>query len=160
MFALAVLAFLAVPQVGAGSQPEAGYRVHMKAGTFEDVRDDLHNAVLDRGFVIDFVGHFNDMLGRTANVAGQDGGAAPSSPYVHAEYFHFCPAKLTHEAVGASPRAIANCPLTMFIYELAAKPGQITVGYRLPVATPNPALQAVDAKLGKLLEDIAADATK
>ncbi|MBS0241507.1 MAG: DUF302 domain-containing protein [Proteobacteria bacterium] len=133
-----------------------GYRVRTKAAKFEDVRDDVRDAIVNKGYVIDFSGHFNDMLERTA----KDAGTGAPSPYKNAEYMTFCPAKLTHEAVHVSPFAIANCPITIFVFEAAAEPGKINVGYRLPTAVQSEAMRPVSDKFIALLDAIAAEATK
>ena len=54
---------------------DLGYRVHTKKGTFDNVRDDVKDAIVNRGFVIDYVGHFNQMLERTAEAAGRSAGS-------------------------------------------------------------------------------------
>jgi hypothetical protein len=139
---------------------EFGYRVYTKAGKFEDVRDDVKDAIINRGFVIDYVGYFNTMLERTAEATSSVTPLGAKSPYKNAEYMQFCPAKLTHEAVSATPFAIANCPIAIFVYEVAADPGKINVGYRLPVATPSRVMRQVNDKLMALLDEIASEATK
>ena len=93
-------------------------------------------------------------------IAGSASGREVVSPYANAEYIQFCPSKLTHEAVSVTPYSIANCPIALFVYELRGQPGKVTVGYRLPVATPSSRMEAVNAKLTALLEDIAKEATK
>lgn len=139
---------------------DLGYRVYSKSAKFEDVRDDAKDAIINRGFVIDYVGHFNTMLERTAVDTGSVTALGAKSPYKNAEYMQFCPAKLTHEAVSATPFAIANCPIAIFVYEVAAESGKIHVGYRLPVATPSKLMRKVNEKLVALLEGIAKEATK
>jgi hypothetical protein len=139
---------------------DLGYRVHTKTGTYANVRDDLKDAIVNRGFVIDYVGQFNAMLERTAEAVGRDAGGGTPSPYLNAEYMQFCPSKLTHEGVSASPHSIANCPVALFVYELRAEPQKIVVGYRLPIGTPSKRVKEVNAKLSTLLESIAKEATK
>jgi hypothetical protein len=60
----------------------------------------------------------------------------------------------------ADPVNVGFCPYVVFIYETAASPGTIHVGYRRPnlqgSAQSKAALQAV----GKLLDGIAKDAVK
>ncbi|MGE3918125.1 MAG: hypothetical protein AB7F78_20710 [Hyphomicrobiaceae bacterium] len=157
--AFVLIASLAVTQVAMAAD-ELGYRVHTKAGKFEDVRDDLKDAIVNRGFVIDYVGHFNAMLERTAEATGSVTPLGAKSPYKQAEYMQFCPSKLTHEAVSATPFAIANCPIAIFVYETGAEPGKIQVGYRLPAATPSKVLRKVNDKLTALLDGIAKEVTK
>lgn len=144
--------------VAAASEP--GYKVVVKPGTYEDVRDNVKDAIIGRGFVIDYVGQFNDMLERTAEATGSVTEAGRKSPYRKAEYMQFCPSKLTHEAVSASPFAIANCPIAIFVYELGYEPGKINVGYRLPLDSPSKRVREVNAKLEAMLAGIVAEATK
>ncbi|MGE0766425.1 MAG: hypothetical protein AB7L90_08175 [Hyphomicrobiaceae bacterium] len=152
VLALTGLAIAMPPTLAAD---DVGYRAHTKAGKFENVRDDAKDAIIGRGFVIDHVGRLDDMLERTAEAIGN----AAQSPYKNAVYFQFCPAKLTHEAVSATPFAIANCPIAIFVFEAAVEPGRIQVGYRLPVKTDVPAMRTVNEKLAALLDEIAAEAT-
>jgi hypothetical protein len=139
---------------------ELGYRVYTKAGKYRDVRDDVKDAIINRGFVIDFVGHINTMLERTAEATGSITPLGAKTPYKDAEYMLFCPAKLTHEAVSATPFAIANCPISIFVFEAAADPGKINVGYRLPPETPSRVLRQVNDKFIAILDEIAKEATK
>ncbi|MDX2159002.1 MAG: hypothetical protein SFW09_21065 [Hyphomicrobiaceae bacterium] len=157
-FVAALVAFgLAVPPAAA---QDVGYRVHTKKGAYATVREDLKDAIINRGFVIDYEGHFNKMLERTAEAAGRATATGTPSPYANAEYLQVCPSKLTHEAVSATPFGIANCPISVFVYELRAEPGKIVVGYRLPVGSPSKRVKEVNKKLVDLLEGIAKEATK
>jgi hypothetical protein len=158
--AVAAAALGAAALVPTASAEDLGYRVHTKQGTYANVRDDLKDAIVNRGFVIDYVGQFNSMLERTADAVGRDAGGGTPSPYLAAEYVQFCPAKLTHESVSASPHGIANCPIALFVYELRAEPQKIVVGYRLPVGAPSKRVKEVNDKLTALLEGIAKEATK
>ena len=152
---LAVVLALAALLVGSAAfaADDMGYRVYTTDGKFEDVRDDLKNAIINKGFVIDHVGRFNDMLERTAEATG-----GVMSPYKNAEYLQFCPVKLTHDAVNATPLAIANCPISIFVFEARADAGTVQLGYRLPPATPSPALRDINAKLEALLDSLAKEA--
>ncbi|KAB2920474.1 MAG: DUF302 domain-containing protein [Hyphomicrobiaceae bacterium] len=145
---------------GAQADAEFGYRTYAKTGTFEDVRDDLKDAIINRGFVIDYVGHFNAMLERTAEAAQSVTKEGVKSPYRNAQFVQFCPAKLVHESVSASPVGIANCPIAVFVYELRIEPGKIHIGYRLPVASQSQQVKKVNDKLAALLHEIALEATK
>ncbi len=139
---------------------DLGYREFAKAAAFEDVNDNLKDAILKRGFVIDYVGQFNAMLERTAKDTGTVTSGGNKSPYKNAQFVQFCPAKLTHEAVNASPLAIANCPIAIFIYELSYEPGKVRVGYRMPVASPSKRVNEINEKIAATLQEIATEATK
>lgn len=152
--------WLSLFAISAGAADAPGYRVYTKAARFEDVRDDVKDAIVNRGFVIDYEGHLGAMLERTAEAAGNATASGAGLRYRHAEYVQFCPSKLTHEAVRASPFAIANCPISIFVYEARAEPGKIVVGFRLPVAAPSDTLREINGKLISLLDGIAVEATK
>lgn len=139
---------------------DVGYRTYTKTGSFEDVKESLSDAIVKRGYVVDYVGQLNAMLQRTARDTGTVTPAGNVSPYKNAQFLQFCPSQLTHEAVNASPLAIANCPIAFFVYELAYEPGKVVLGYRVPVASPSKRVGEINGKLSALLEEIAQEATK
>ena len=149
---LAAALMAAIPPVGA--EP-SGLKEMTKSGTYAEVRDDLKNAIVNRGFVVDYVGQFNGMLERTSEAVG-----AAKTPYTNAEFMQFCAAKLTHDAVAATPANIVNCPYTLFVYELASKAGEIHIGYRRPVSGGGDASDKAVAAIDTLLAEIVAEVAK
>lgn len=139
---------------------DLGYKSFAKVGAFADVSENLKDAILKRGYVIDYVGQFNAMLQRTAKDTETVTQAGSTSPYRNAEFVQFCPSKLTHEAVNASPLAIANCPIAFFVYELAYEPGKVQVGFRLPVPSASKRVTEVNDRITTLMQEIAEEATK
>lgn len=137
-----------------------GYRVMAKQGAFEAVAEDVREAIIKRGYVIDYTGQLNAMLVRTAIDTGTVTGSGKESPYRNAIFVQFCPARLTHEAVNASPLAIANCPVAIHVFETTAEPGKVQVGYRLPEVSPSKLVTRVNAKLADVLAEIVAEATR
>lgn len=158
--ALAVAAGLMLVSTQPGAAQSPGYRESVKAAPYQDVFEDLKDAILKRGYVIDYVGQLNAMLERTAADTGTITSGGNKSPYANAQYVQFCPAKLTHEAVNASPMAIANCPVAIFIYELNYERGKVHVGYRMPVESASKRVNEVNARLVKELQEITAAVTK
>lgn len=153
---LALAAALAVMAIGQPAVADApGVNEKTKQGKFSDVRDDIKNAIINRGYVVDYVGQFNGMLERTSEAVG-----GAKSPYSNAEFMQFCAAKLTHEAIAASPQNIVNCPYVVYVYETVAKPGEVHVGYRQPVSGSGDASKAAVGKIEALLRDIVAEAAK
>ena len=130
-----------------------------KKGTFSDVFQDLKDAVINRGLVIDYTGHVDKMLERTAKSAGSVTESGDKSPYLHAKYVQFCSAKLTHESVSANPYNLAICPYIVFIFETKAEPGKIVVGYRKPQPGPSRLSKKAFAKVTKLLAEISKEVT-
>jgi uncharacterized protein (DUF302 family) len=123
-------------------------------GAFEDVKFELNNAIVSRGYVIDFAGNIGAMLVRT----GADVGSTKPI-YKNAEYMTFCSAKLSRDMMEADPLNIAFCPYVVFVFESADKPGQVTVGYRRPEArgpaASAKALTAIDSLLDQIIKDAA-----
>lgn len=153
LLALAVIA-------GAATAADIGYKNYVKAGAYDDIAENLKDAIIKRGYVIDYVGQFNAMLERTAADTGTITAGGNKSPYKNAQYVQFCPSKLTHEAVNASPFAIANCPVALFVYETNYEAGKVHVGYRLPVESPSKRVNEVNSRLTALLHEIATEVTK
>lgn len=156
--AFATVVLLALAPAWAADAP--GYKVHHKKANYEDVRDGLEQAIVSKGYVVDYIGHFNTMLERTSEAAGSVSALGLKSPYKNAQYMQFCAAKLTHEAVSANPHAIANCPYVLFVYELAREPGEIHVGYRPPVGGPSMVTQKINKQIEALMDEIAQAAFK
>ena len=44
------------------AQTDSGYKIYTKAGKFDDVSEALKDAILKRGFVVDYTGELNKML--------------------------------------------------------------------------------------------------
>ena len=97
-------------------------------------------------------------LERTSEAAGSVTEEGAKSPYKHAKYVQFCSAKLTHEAVSASPLNIGICPYVTFVIESRAEPGKITVGYRRPIPGPSKKTKKAFAKIDALLDEISKEA--
>lgn len=131
----------------------AGITSKTKNGAYEDVMQDLQDAIINKGFVIDYIGNVDDMLKRTGGTVGSE------SPYLAAKYLHFCSAQLTHAAVEADPLNLAVCPYVVFVYEAKAQPGTIVVGYRdMPNGANEASTSAID-EIEKLLDEVIAEAT-
>lgn len=139
----------------APSATAAELKTYSKKATYDDVRFDLTDAIVSKGLKVDANGKVGAMLART----GKDLGTTKKI-YKNAEYFAFCSAKLSRQMMEADPGNLGFCPFVMFMYETAAKPGEIVVGYRRPPlngsAASKPAFEAID----KLLNGIAKAATQ
>lgn len=151
LFSLALLA-----PAGAQTSEENPHAKTIKA-SFEDVMLELQDAVIGRGLVIDYTGHVDKMLERTADAAGSVTAEGSPSPYLNAKYIQFCSAKLTHEAVSANPQNLSICPYLVFVYETKAEPGTVHVGYRQPVFGPSKASKGISEKINAFLQEIVDD---
>lgn len=156
---LSCIVLTATAVSAAQAAQQNGYKHVTKTGHFEDVFQDLKDAIINRGLVIDYVGHVGKMLERTSVAAGSVTESGSKSPYIHAKYLQFCSAKLTHESVSASPYNLAICPYVVFIFEAKSKPGEIVVGYRRPVPGPSKRTREAFAKIESLLKSILKEAS-
>jgi len=138
-------AFVLPTQAG---ELKESYYLAQTDSSFNDVMSDLNDAVVNRGLVVDFVGHVGDMLSRTANAANS------KSPYVNAKYLQFCSSKLTHAAVAANVENMAICPYVLFAYEVTETPGKVMVGYRRPSGASDPASKVAIKNIEDLLRSI------
>ena len=93
---------------------------------FADVTSGIENAIVNRGFKVDYHGFIGDMLKRTASDV--DAGKAL---YKDAEFFTFCSAVVSRKVMEGDIGDIAYCPYVVFAYETADKPGAVTVGFRM-----------------------------
>ena len=154
LLAAAALALtLLAPSQGAAQT--LGVVSYSKKASYDDVKFELNNAIVGRGLTIDFNGQLGKMLERT----GPDVGSAKAI-YKNAEYFAFCSAKLSRAAMEADPANIAGCPFVVFMYETAAAPGVVHVGYRRQPVRVSPASRRAHAEINRLLDGIAKDAVK
>ncbi|MFN0263418.1 DUF302 domain-containing protein [Tepidamorphus sp. 3E244] len=92
---------------------------------FATVAQDLNDAIVNKGYVVDYHGFIGDMLKRTAEDVG-----ATETIYKDAEFFTFCSAVVSREVMEVEIGNIAFCPYVLFVYEAAATPGTVTVGFR------------------------------
>ncbi len=142
-----LVALLFSPLTAMSAEP--GNNIKIVEADFAQVFQDLQDEVINKGLVIDYIGHVDTMLERTSEASG-----ASESPYLHAKYFQFCSSALTHEAVAADSQNLAMCPYLVFAYETKAKTGNVSVGFRDPTLTSSEKSQAVAAKIRNLLQGI------
>ncbi len=120
---------------------------------FDDVRQDLADAVINRGFVIDYEARIGGMLDRTAGDVG-----AVKTIYKNAEAVQFCSATVSRRAMEADPANIAFCPYVLFVYEPADEAGMVTVGFRRMPEIGSDASRAALAEVNVLLDEIVKEA--
>lgn len=148
----AALAGLAVGSVGAYAEP-AGITLYTAEAPFDDVRRDLADAIVNRGFVIDYEARIGDMLNRTAADVG-----AEKTVFDKADALQFCSATLSRRTVEADPANIAFCPYVLFAYQLAGQPETTYVGFRQLGEGGSEASKAALGEVNALLDEIAKEA--
>lgn len=148
----AVVLFVGVPQ--ALADEARGFKSYEKTGTFENLYSSLQDAIINKGLVIDYVGHLDQMLERTSKTVGSVTEKGSKSPYLAAKFLQFCSAKLSHDVISANPQNIAICPYVVFIYEEKSTPGIIHVGFRRPITGPSKRSRKALEKVENLLDSI------
>jgi uncharacterized protein (DUF302 family) len=93
--------------------------------SYADVVFALENAIINRGFKVDYHGFIGDMLERTGSDVG-----SKKQVYENAEFFTFCSAVLSRKMMEEDSANIAYCPYVIFVYSDAAEPGKVSVGHR------------------------------
>ena len=115
---------------------------------FGDVAQAAEDAIVNRGYAIDYHGFIGDMLKRTAADVG-----ATKQLYNDAEFFTFCSAVVSRKVMEEDAADIAYCPYVVFVYEAAETPGKVTVGFRsLPAGG---ARDTVNTMLSEIIEEAA-----
>lgn len=138
----------------ADNHPQVGYSIKKINAGFEDVFSELQDVVINKGLVIDLVGHVDKMIERTADATGSVTESGSKSPYVAAKYILFCSAKLTQQAISASTENLGICPYVVFAYETKAQPGITRVGYRKPIFGQSRTSHKISAKINAFLQSI------
>jgi len=116
---------------------------------FDDARDEIENAILSQGLVVDSNSKVGEMLNRTAPDLG-----IQENVYNRAETWHFCSALLSHQLIAADPHNIAFCPYVIFAYETTQSPGEVVIGYRKPALQGSAETVDVLTKIDRLLRSI------
>ena len=118
---------------------------------FESVKENVEDAIIDRGMVIGRTLHAREMLERT----GPDLGFS-RSVYLEAVTLEFCSAAISHRMIATDPVNIVVCPFTIAVYVKADEPDNVFVSFRRPVPVGDDGSIAAD--IFSLLDGIAREA--
>lgn len=121
VFGLGLAALAAMPAQAAGDDV---FTVVTEV-PFADAAQGVTDAIINKGFKVDYHGFIGEMLKRTADDVG-----ATKELYTDAEFFTFCSAVVSRDVMEADIGDIAYCPYVVFVYEDAATPGKVTIGHR------------------------------
>ena len=121
--------------------------------SFEDALFDLKEALTNKGLVVDHEAKVANMLNRTAKDVG-----ATTTVYKHGQVVEFCSASLSRRAMEADPLNMAFCPYTMFVYETIAKPGTITIGYKVLDGAATPKSKKALDDVNKIMDSMVREA--
>ncbi|CCQ74264.1 DUF302 domain-containing protein [Magnetospira sp. QH-2] len=155
IFTVLVLAVVAAGMTISAAQAGGGRHLQMyqTQGMFADVKQDILNAVANKGFVVDYVARLGDMLKRTGPAVGS------SKPiYEEAEMLQFCSAKYSRAAMEIDPSNIVFCPYVIVVYTLPEDPKTVHVGYRRPMAGGSLASRKALMEIESLLDGVVREA--
>lgn len=111
---------------------------------FDDAAFAVENAIINEGLVIDLRSHVGEMLART----GADMGAE-AELFTAADIFSFCSARVSRAVIEADLTNVQFCPYNIFLYELAANPGEVVIGHR---HYPGDSMAPVNEMLNRLVD--------
>lgn len=122
---------------------------------FDEVRQDLMDAIVNRGYVIDYEAFVGEMLART----GADVGAEKTIfKDGNANVMQFCSAVLSRNAMEADIMNLSFCPYGVFVYENAEAAGTVTVGFRRLDEIGSDESKAAIGEVNAVLDEIAKEA--
>lgn len=101
--------------------------VYTTHGSFNNVKNDIVDAITDRGMVVSYVAHVKSMLDRTAKAVGEK-----DSVYEDGETILVCKSGLSHDLAKENPHNIVLCPWGISVYTLKDKPDTVYVSTRAP----------------------------
>lgn len=96
---------------------------------FDYIRDNVRNAIIERGMNIANELHASEMLNRTAPDLGIE-----RDVFLDAVSIEFCSAMISHKLVIAHSSNMVLCPFTISVYVLSADPDKVYIAYKPPTA--------------------------
>lgn len=148
---IAVISLIACsqqPETHSSPDSASYIKIYSTESSFDDAKDDLLMAIEARGLVVSYTSHAQEMLDRTAAVAGVE-----TPVYDRAEIILFCKADLSHKLVADNPHNIVLCPYAIAIYALHKKPENIYLSFREPEASES-ATKPIRQLLVEIIEDV------
>lgn len=120
---------------------------------FENIRDNIKDAIADRGIKINNISHIGNMLARTAAAVG-----GSKLVYKEAEALEFCSSTISRAMMEADPHNISYCPYIIAIYVIPEEAETVYVSYRKPPLVGDQASMDSLKTVGDLLDGIVNDA--
>lgn len=139
-----LVALLLSASAAMAEEPPVTHRV---TDSFDNVAFAVESAIVGAGLVIDHVSHTGEMLERTRADVGSD-----MVIFTQADIFTFCSAEISRKVMEADISNVQHCPYGIFVYELAAEPGQIVVGHRAFSGTMAPVQDLLTAIVAEALD--------
>lgn len=122
---LLVITLLLASQSVAANDNDSAVIVYKSDNDFEDTRENIEQAIIERGMVTSGTLHVSDMLNRTGPDLGVE-----KNVYQKADSIEFCSAVLSHQMVQADFRNLVICPFTIAVFIKGDEPQQVYVAFR------------------------------
>ncbi len=119
---------------------------------YQDIRDDLLDAVKGKGLNIAGVFHASEMLNNTKSVFN-----FRRNIYKNAEIIEFCSAGISHDISRANPLNILLCPFKIAVFNLEKDPKKVYVVWATPEAIDEKSKKGI-ARIQGLISSIIEDA--
>jgi uncharacterized protein (DUF302 family) len=126
---LLLLVNLSLPWTSIATGSENPIITYWVEEEFENIRDNVRNAIIERGMNIASELHASEMLNRTAPDLGIE-----RNVFLNAVSIEFCSAMISHKLVMAHASNMVLCPFTISIYVLSEDPAKVFVAYKPPTA--------------------------
>lgn len=139
--------------VMAGGERDSYMKMYTVDGKYDNVRDDLEQAITGKGIKINNIAHIGKMLSRTGKDLGKS-----KQVFAHAEAFEFCSATVSRATMEADPHNIVFCPYVIAVYSLPGEENKTYISFRRPTLVGDKASKASLQKVEELIESIIADA--
>jgi hypothetical protein len=139
----------------AGSALAEEVTTYSSTAPFDEVRQDLEDAIINRGYVIDYEAHIGKMLARTAADVGASQALFANG---RANSMQFCSAVLSRNTMEVDIMNIAYCPYVLFVFQARLNDPTVTIGFRRLPESGSEESKAALAVINELLDDIAREA--
>lgn len=95
--------------------------------SFETIKENIQQAITNKGLIISGTLHVSEMLNRTAKDLG-----ISKNVYQIAEAFEFCSAVLSHKMIQVNPLNLTACPFTIAFFVKPEEPHVVYLAFRKP----------------------------
>lgn len=120
--------------------------------SFETIKENLQQAITNKGLIISGTLHVSEMLNRTAkdlNIA--------KNAYQKAEAFEFCSALLSHKMIQINPLNLTACPFTIAFFVKPEETQSVYLAFRKPQLAGES--KAISEEINNFLKEIVKEAT-
>lgn len=119
--------------------------------SFETIKENLQQAITNKGLIISGTLHVSDMLNRTAKDLHMT-----TNAYQQAEAFEFCSALLSHKMIQVNPVNLTACPFTIAFFVKPEETDMVYVAFRKPQLAGES--KEISQEINKFLHEIVKEA--